>query len=201
MGGARALIASLGASISLVSGAALSLLVVSFLFAFDGLPGRSDDSKVVAALFVPAQPPAAGPSRAERSRGAGAVVLRPPAPRPARDVVLRRSSSTGLRPGSTGDETHPPTPGGTGVADLGPVADPPTGNPADSGPASGDGVRELGDSVTTTVADTGEAAGNATALLGPPVSQAVQDVLNVVDSLLKGATNGLAGRLDTALPR
>ena len=39
MGGARALIASLGASFSLVAGAALSLLVASLVFAYNGFSG------------------------------------------------------------------------------------------------------------------------------------------------------------------
>jgi hypothetical protein len=203
MGGARALIASLGASISLVAGAALSLLLASVLFAFPGSYGGADESAARAALLVDGHSPNASPSRADGERPAGAVFVRPAAaaPRPARDVVRRSSSPTGLRLGDAGDATRRPLPSATGVTELGPVSAPLPANPAGSGPVTGDGVREFGDSVTTTVGDTGDAVGAATELLGPPVSQAVQDVLNVVESLLKGATTGLAGGLDKTLPR
>jgi len=40
----------------------------------------------------------------------------------------------------------------------------------------------------------------AAQLLGPPVSQAVQDVLDLLTSVLEGATGGLAGALDKTLP-
>jgi hypothetical protein len=203
MGGARALIASLGASISLVSGAALSLLLASVLFAFPGSYGGADETAARSALFVDGQSRNVSPSHADGVRPAGAVVISPAAaaPRPAHEVVRRSSSSSGLRPGGAAAATRRPLPGATNVTDLGPVSGPLTANPAGTEPTTGDGVRELGDSVTTTVGDTGEAVGDATQLLGPPVSQAVQDVLNVVESLLKGATSGLAGRLDKTLPR
>ncbi|HEV7804433.1 MAG TPA: hypothetical protein VGO80_01325 [Solirubrobacteraceae bacterium] len=193
----------MGASISLVAGAAVSLLVASFLFAYDGLPGGADDSVARAALVVDGQPPVAALSREDGSLRDGAVVIRPAAParRPVRDVARRAAGSTELRSSSTADETRRPTPNATGITDLGPVLAPPAASSGGSAPAIGDGVRQLGDSVTTKVGDTGDAAGNATFPLGPPVSQAVQDVLNIVESLLQGATNGLAGGLDKTLPR
>ena len=72
MGGARALIASVGASISLVAGAALSLLVVSFVFAYDGLVGAIDVPASHAALVLEKSTPAPSSSRnAPRPRRPG----------------------------------------------------------------------------------------------------------------------------------
>jgi hypothetical protein len=204
MGGARALIASLGASISLVSGAALSLLVVSFLFAYDGLSGGADDWVPRSALFVDGvdgHSPIGSPGRDGGSPGGQAVVLRTAASsRPVHDVV-RRVSTSALGSETAGVRTRRPTPSATNVTDLGPATAPPAADPVVSRPATGDGVRDLGDDVTTTVGNTGDAAGNATAPLGPPVSQALQDALDVVQGLLKGATDKLAGTLDKTLPR
>ena len=202
MGGARALIASLGASISLVAGAALALLFVSFLFAYDGLGGATNEPTTHAALVVEAGSPVTPRAAASgSSRNVAAVVIRTPARRAAaRDVVVVPQPDT-VRESSAGVETRQ-APTTSDVPDLGAVSDSPaTSNPGGSRPSTGDGVRDLGASVGATVGETGEAAGDATAPLGPPVSQPVQDVLNVVQSLLKGATDGLAGTLDAALPR
>jgi hypothetical protein len=200
MGGARALIASLGASISLVAGAALSLLFVSFLFAYNGLGGAADEPTTHAALRVDSRRTLTPRSPADSSRGAAPVVIRTAAASPARDSVVRTQTPSVAREASTGVQTSR-APGVSGVPDLGAAASPSTSNPGASGPATGDGVRDLGDGVSTTVGETGDAAGDATAPLGPPVSAAVQQVLNIVQDLLKGATDGLAGTLDTALPR
>jgi hypothetical protein len=202
MGGARALIASLGASISLVAGAALSLLVVSFLFAYDGLSGGTDQPVSHAALLVEAHTPVTPTDRVPGSSRVKPLVLRTPAARERgpQDVVAGAAAPTRLRAGNGGVQTRQPAPAAGGVSDLGAAA-PPTSNSGGSKPSAGDGVRDLGDGVSATVGETGEVAGGAAAPLGPPVSQAVQDVLNVVESLLKGATDGLAGTLDRALPR
>ena len=201
MGGARALIASLGASISLVAGAALALLFVSFLFAYDGLGGSADEPTTHAALLVDGGSPVAPRPAAAGTRNVAAVVIRTPAPAAARDVVVAPQRPDTVRESSAGIETRQ-APTTSDVPDLGAASNSPaTSNPGGSRPATGDGVRDLGDSVSATVGETGEAAGDATAPLGPPVSQAVQEVLNVVQSLLKGATDGLAGTLDNALPR
>jgi hypothetical protein len=63
-------------------------------------------------------------------------------------------------------------------------------------------VRGVGDVVAGTVQGTSHAASEATAqLLGPPVSQAVQDQLDLLTSVLEGATSGLADTLDKLPPR
>ena len=85
------------------------------------------------------------------------------------------------------------------MRDLGPArTSPSTTTP---GANTGDGVREVGEAVSATVNGTSAAAGSATAPLGPPVSAAVQDVLDLLSSVVQGATGGLAGTLDKALPR
>ena len=63
-------------------------------------------------------------------------------------------------------------------------------------------MRDVGDAVGATVQSTGKSAGAVTApLLGPPVAKAVQDVLDLLSSVLQGATGALAGVLDRAVPR
>jgi hypothetical protein len=200
MGGARALIASLGASISLVAGAALSLLVISFVFAYDGFTGGVDSSPTASALVIGRTSSTGSPSLGATSHAAAAVVIRQAAAvRPARGttkpaVPVRRDSGGG----SPAQPAFTPR-----VTGIDPIIhqSAPTKAPAPK-PQTGDGVRDLGDAVSATVQDTGAAAGKATApLLGPPVSKAVQQVLDLVTALLKGATDSLAGTLDKAVPR
>ena len=189
----------MGASISLVAGAALSLLFVSFLFAYDGVGVGFEETTTHAALVVDGGS-AVNPRQAGggATRDAAPVVIANPA---ARDAVQRPARPAVVRESSAAVQTRP-APATAGVPDLGAVSErPATSNPGGSGPGAGDGVRDLGNGVSTTVGETGDAAGDATAPLGPPVSQAVQDVLNVVLSLLEGATDVLAGTLDTARPR
>jgi hypothetical protein len=199
MGGARALIASLGASFSLVAGAALSLLVVSFVFAYDGFTGAVDLPPPASALVLESDSAEAPPAGTTVRGATTPVVIRPaPAATPA-----KRSESRAPR--SQPDRTPTPTPAfNPRVRDLQPHAPDPSalGAPAARLPAVGDGVRDVGDAVSATVQDTGKSAAEVTApLLGPPVAQAVQDVLDLLTSVLKGATGALGGVVDTALPR
>ena len=198
MGGARALIASLGASISLMAGAALSLLVVSFVFAYGGIPDGISAQAPPAALALAGSPTTtpAGASR-PRSEPAPVVIRATPAaaPRPAKRSSARQPARKAA-PAPTQPSFNP------GVRSLEPPASTPaTGKPSGHAPATGDGVREVGDAVSATVQSTGKSAGNAaTQLLGPPVSKAVQQVLDLLTSVLQGATGGLGGALDGAVP-
>ena len=86
------------------------------------------------------------------------------------------------------------------------VIAPPTVDPTTSGsesqtPGAGDGVRELGDSVSSAIGDTGAATTGVTATLGPPVTETVQELLNLLNGLIEGATDGLGGALDSTLKR
>jgi len=68
--------------------------------------------------------------------------------------------------------------------------------PAQHTPATGDGVRRVGDDLSSTAHSTGQALADVTAPLSPPVSAAVQKVLDLVAALLRRTTNGLGGTLD-----
>lgn len=198
MGGARALIASLGASFSLVAGAALSLLVVSFVFAYDGFSGGVDVPPAASALLVESASAQGTPSRGGQPAAASAVLIRP-APavsRPATRSGARPARSTTARPARSAPAFNP------GVRNLNPVPAAAVVTPAPSQPVVGDGVRDVGDAVSATVQGTGKSAGAATApLLGPPVSQAVQDVLDLLTSVLQGAASAVGGVIDTAVPK
>jgi hypothetical protein len=82
-----------------------------------------------------------------------------------------------------------------------PTVDPPTSGSNSETPGAGDGVRELGDSVSSAIGDTGAATTDVTATLGPPVTETVQELLNLVNGLIEGATGGLGAALDSTLKR
>ncbi len=198
MGGARAFIASFGAGISLVAGAAISLLLLSLLFAYDGITGGVDVPATASVVVVDSQSSQATPAR-RATQSTPAVVIRPAAPaaqQPKRSAARPPRTTLAERP--TPDASYNP-----GVRELDPA--PPAAaeqTPVDRPPAVGDGVREVGDAVGATVQSTGKSAGAVAApLLGPPVAKAVQDVLDLLSSVLQGATGALAGVLDRAVPR
>lgn len=192
MGGARALIASLGASISLVAGAALSLLVVSFVFAYDGLAGSGFEGSISHARVVVSDPdPVTTIGRADGS-GAAKVVVSAPAPRaPAQGKAASGDNSASVQARKAAGSR-------TVIAPPPPATTDPSAGIDPQAPAAGESVRELGDSVSATVDGTGQSAGNVAAPLGPPVSQAVQEILNLLNGLIEGATGGLGATLDNA---
>ena len=179
----------------MVAAAALSLLVLTLVFAIDGFTGVSEESTARAAFVIKAQPSATADVREQRA--GTPVVIRQSRARPAKTERIVRSApkpdAVRPRPSRTNQPSFTPR-----VRDLGPAA-PSNRAPTVTNPTTGDAVREVGEAVTSTLSNTGEAAGGATATLGPPVSQAVQDVIDVVIGLLKGATDGVAGTLDKTL--
>jgi len=198
MGGTRALLASLGASISLVAGAALSLLVVSFVFAYDGLTGSADEPTASAAVLV--QDTSGADPTNVRAAGAGrsgaVVITTERRSAPQQSASTKRSGPRETTRSEASQSRSNTAPNANTLPQLG---DPATSQPSGRAPSAGDGVRDLGDAVSSTVDTTGAAAGAATApLLGPPVSQAVQKVLNAIEDLLNGTTGSLAGVLDQA---
>lgn len=195
MGGARALIASLGASISLVAGAALSLLFFSVVFALPGITGSGDAPRASAPVVVEAPVAAEQRARGEAPRKAStALLISAPKTAPATRLAARRPATARLRNDAADAPSFNP-----GLREVEPAVRPPAAAPpATPKPAIGDGVRGVGDAVTATVQGTGDAAAP---LLGPPVSQAIQDVLDLLASVLEGATSTLGGALDTAVPR
>lgn len=203
MGGMRAVLASLGASVSLVAGAALALLAASFIFAYDGIVGSVDASPGQTSLQV--TPPASQ----ERGGGASAssdttptLVVEPRKPAAAKRSTPKSQAraATGVsenRAPSSGVKTPPPPAAAPAPA--------PTPAPQHASPAkpqtskTGDGVRKFGDGVADAVQDTGKALGGAVQPLSPPVSQAVEKVLDVIATVVQNAVNGLAGALDKSL--
>lgn len=208
MGGTRAVIASLGASISIVACAALGLFAVSVLFALPGIAGSLNGSVSSQALVVATRASSADAKRAVQSATAKPLVVTAPkvavAPRPRRAAPARHGSS-GVRSTSGASRATRPAATSSSVPTIAAVTQPPAVSPpAATVRRAGDGVRALGDTLTGTVQRTGNALGAATKLLGPPVSNAVQTVLNravqAVNDLLKRTTGGLAGVLDATKP-
>jgi hypothetical protein len=196
MGGARALFASLGASVSFMAGAALSLLAVATVFGYHAATATMQESRPSAVNVSGAAPPGA------RSRGPAAVVVvpapRPPASKPSR--VKRRGDPRARRAGAGGSRIPQPAPAAPGVSDLGPIAPPAPVIAAEPTSTTGDGVREVGDALSATVHGTTGATGALSVPLGPPVTEAVQKVLDVVTALLHGATTAIGATADATLP-
>jgi hypothetical protein len=198
MGGARALIASLGASFSLVAGAALSLLIMSLVFAYDGFSGGVDLPPAGSALVYGSNSAQAAPTPGT-ARGTTTPVVIKPVPavaRPTKSSVSKAPSQARRVPPTTTQPAFDP-----GVRAVEPGRAPAASSPPVP-PAVGEGVRKAGDAATATVQGTGKSVRDATApLLGPPVSQAVQDVLDLLTSALQRVTGAVGGVLDTAVPR
>ena len=199
MGGARALIASLGASFSLVAGAALSLLVISFVFAYDGLAGSGyDGAGANAQVVVPDLATTTASVRQQSGRAANAVVIAAaPAARATaerRPAARKAAAAEGAVEGRTTGEAEGRHPAPDDRSARPPAAIRP-------GPSAGDGVRELGGEVTSVIDETGAATTGVTATLGPPVAETVQELLNLLNGLIEGATDGLGSALDSTLKR
>jgi len=205
MGGTRAVIASLGASISIVACAAIGLFAVSVLFAYPGIAGSLNGSDSSPTLVV-ATRVAQSSSRPDATTAAKALrVSAPPAARASRpqSASAKRSSGRVLDSTSGSGRTSPPS-ATAGVSDISPVVAPAAASkPQVTKSKAGEGVRQLGDSLTGTVQKAGDGVGAVATPLGPPVSKAVQDVLNravkAINDLLKKTTGGLGGVIDTAV--
>jgi hypothetical protein len=200
MGSTRALFASIGVSVSLVAAAALSLFAVSVLIAFGGWSAGMGESAPPAALVI------AGTTTTQ-SKGASArhstapVVLRARAPRPQRHAAVARPRAVSKpvrRPAAARVVHHPQVTHAPALRPQPvqpPVAAAPAPAPKHVAP-TGDGVRRLGDDLSSVAQNTGKALGEVTAPLAPPVSSAVQKVLDLVATTLQKTTNGLGGTLD-----
>lgn len=204
MSGTRALFASIGASVSLVVAAALSLLTVSAVFAFGGWSAPVAESARQSALVLTAD---AAPKRA-----ASAKPVKLPAPvhagrasrpvprssggaqRPPRAAAALATSRSARTHGSVAAVTSPGLSLPAPASDAKPLAPAP---PAKK--AAGDGVRTAGEDLSSTVQNTGNALTQVTNELLPPVTKTVQTVVNLLAALLRRTTNGLGGVVD-ALP-
>jgi hypothetical protein len=201
MGSTRALIASIGVSASLVAAAALSLFTVSVVIAFGGWSAGMGESAPPATLVI-AGTATTHSKNASARRSATPVVLRARALRPQRRAAVARprvAAKPVRRPAAARavhrpPVTHAPAPRPQ-PAQAPPVATPPAPAPKRAVP-TGDGVRRLGDDLSSAAQNTGKALSDVTAPLAPPVSSAVQKVLDVVAEALQRTTNGLGGTLD-----
>jgi hypothetical protein len=201
MSGTRALFASIGASVSLVAAAALSLLAVSAVFAFGGWSSPVGESARQSALVLtadaaPKRAAAAKPvklpapthaSRASRS-AAHVAATGKPSQRTAAALVTNRSARTH---GSAAGVTNP-------NLSLPQASDAKPSAPAKK--AAGDGVRTAGDDISSKVQNAGNALSQITDELLPPVTKTVQSVVNILAALLRRTTNGLGTVVDGALP-
>jgi hypothetical protein len=201
MSGTRALFASIGASVSLVAAAALSLLAVSAVFAFGGWSTPVAESARQSALVLtadaaPKHATAAKPvklpapmhaSRASRSAAHAAATHKPSLHADAALVTNRSARTHGSVAGVTSPRLSLPQP-----ADAKP--------PAPAKKAAGDGVRTAGDDISSTVQNAGTALSQITDELLPPVTKTVQSVVNILAALLRRTTNGLGTVVDSTLP-
>lgn len=203
MSGTRALFASIGASVSLVAAAALSLLAVSAVFAFGGwsMPVAESARQSALVLTTDAAPKRAAstkpvklPAPIHSSRASRAAVRASGAAKSSGAAAAlsanRSAGSHGSIAGVTSPDLRLPQ-----AADAKPAAPAP---PAKK--AAGDGVRTAGEDLSSTVQSTGNALTQITNELLPPVTKTVQTVVNVLAALLRRTTNGLGSVVDGALP-
>jgi hypothetical protein len=194
MGSTRALFASISVSVSLVAAAALSLFAVSVVIAFGGWSaGLGESAPATTLVFGPTGPPQMQATVAAAAADRVPVVLKAPAPPrprhaaqpPARVVVNSADAHAISNPAVVSAVPH---------ATQQPVTTTPSA-PAHK-TATGDGVRQAGEDLSSAAHSTGKALSDVTAPLGPPVSAAVQKVLDLVAVLLQRTTNSLGGTLD-----
>ncbi len=195
MGSTRAVFASIGVSVSLVAAAALSLFAVSVVIAFGGWSAGMGDSGSATTLVFGASDPM--PAKTVHSAKAvlAPVVLRAARPAPRRAAAPPRARAVAQR----GSDAHARVISHAVISSVPPkpvIRQPPAPAAAPHITATGDGVRRVGEDLSSTAHSTGKALADVTAPLGPPVSAAVQKVLDLVAALLRRTTNGLGGTLD-----
>ena len=194
MGSTRAVFASIGVSVSLVAAAALSLFAVSVVIAFGGWSAGMGDSGPATTLVFGASDPMPTKTVGSRRAELAPDVLRAakPAPRPA--------AAPAHAVAQTGGDAHARVISHAVITNVPPkpVVEQPAAPAAPSShiTATGDGVRRVGEDLSSTAHTTGKALADVTAPLGPPVSAAVQKVLDLVAALLRHTTNGLGSTLD-----
>jgi hypothetical protein len=207
MGGPRALFASIGASVSLVAAAALSLLAVSAVFAFGGwsepLTRSASRPALVFAESTPAKHRDAKSPQIAAAAAASLPIIAPASVRRTEWRAERRAKAPAVSPvrsppPRTGESAKDATatPDGSAPAVAPAPATPPAPPVNDN---VGDHVRKLGVALSSTVQSTGSALANATQPLAPPVSVAVQQVLNLVADIVRRATDGLGTTLNGLL--
>jgi hypothetical protein len=196
MGSSRAVFASIGVSVSLVAAAALSLFAVSLVIAFGGWSAGMGESGPATALVFGASDAMPAKTVHSGKSAAAPVVLRAARPAPPRAAAPERAHAVA----QTGSDAHARIISHAVISNVPPkpVVQQPAAPaaPASHITATGDGVRRVGEDLSSTAHSTGKALADVTAPLGPPVSAAVQKVLDLVATLLRRTTNSLGGTLD-----
>lgn len=184
MSGTRALFASIGASLSLVAAAALSLLALSAVFAFGGWSDPVAEPDRQQTLILADASPSSGQKPlvlAARERPRPARTAAPPSapPQPTPQAVITQSASRPPRTTFPRPAVDPPEPQPPVVTDpVTPSAGEGLGGPLQS---TGDLLAQISDPVL------------------PPVSAATQQVFDAVDELLRRSAEGVGTTVDGVL--
>lgn len=206
----RALIASVGAGISLVAATALMLLTFSAVVALEGWPGV-DRVRDQPALVV-GDDVFATIGDATTARIDPVVLRRPTSQRPhERPAATPRPATTAVRtPASRHRQARPVARPAPKLELTRPKPPPERSEPAPEPrpqpapplrvPKTGDTVREVGDGLSGTVQSTGELLKDLTAPVSPATGKVLRDLTNFVAGVLQQTTGLLAGALDKALP-
>lgn len=208
----RALIASLGASISLVAAATLLLLTVSAIVALEGWPGlaQADDPPP---LVVGDRELADAGRRSTTDAGAGPVVMRAteparaagdPAPRP-RPSAVRESEAPSSRPAPREPRPEPALSRPPPTRAPEPEAEPPAARTPEPEPQpprrrTGDPVRELGDGLSGALQDRGKALKDLAAPISPEAGKTLEDLANFLAGIALKTSALLGAMLDGAVP-
>ena len=198
MGITRALFASIGVSVSLVAAAAMSLFAVSVVIAFGGWSAGLGGSEPATTLIFGGADVTPAKGRGDRAEATPVVLAAVPRPRAHRaaaapaHAVAQSGGAASARAISHAVATYPTQKALSEPPDSAPPA------PVVHIPAKGDGVRRVGEDLSSTATSTGKALADLVQPLGPPVSAAVQKVLDLVAVLLQRTTDSLGGTLDKA---
>ena len=197
----RALLASIGTGAMLVAAAALALFSVSAIFALGGFESASADGHNKT-LVLELQSSGSDPGRTVEATVASAserssvrsrsVAARRSARR--RDPVRANADATTNAAAATSQVD----PLGDGTSGQPPTAKQPPASeatPEKPSPNLGDGVKQLGDGLSSTVQQVGTTLAEVTTPLSPTLAAAVAQVLTVVAGLLQSTTDALGGAL------
>lgn len=200
----RGLLASLGASTSLVLATAVALFSVSTIVAFKGWPGigSSVASSGDQRLAVSAAESGGGP---EAERAQRIVVPRAPArqrrqaaspPRAGRATLAMRVPVVVSRPRSAA-RRHIPASART----PGPAAAPPApaARPKRAVPVPGDPVREVGTGLGGAVGGVAGGLGEAVRPVSPALGRTLDQAGRSVDQTIRGVTDAVGAMLDRLL--
>ena len=178
----------------LVAAAALALFSVSVIFALGGFESASADGHNKT-LVLELQSSGSDPGRTVEATVASASERSPvQSSARRRDPVRANADATT----NTAAATSQVDSLGDGTSGQPPTAKQPPASgatPKKPSPNLGDGVKQLGDGLSSTVLQAGTTLAEVTAPLSPTLAAAVQQVLTVAAGLLESTTDALGGAL------